>query len=161
MKIPKWQHKLARYYKRRKLVYYFLKQVYMSWIFWRALKLGMSFSLEHFFIALAISTQVASASLKFKVKRITLFKITGRWICCFILLIHIYITLIKCSGNSNNVIGINLYNIQWREYFPGSLKLLYPFTVKWWHFQCLAKLSKDLFYFADIFIHQNTRDIFN
>ena len=40
-----------------------LKHVYMGSKFWRTLKLGMSFSLEHFFIALPISTQVASVPL--------------------------------------------------------------------------------------------------
>ena len=40
-----------------------LKHVYMGSKFWRTLKLGMSFSLEHFFIALPISTQVALVPL--------------------------------------------------------------------------------------------------
>ena len=40
-----------------------LRHVYMGWKFQRTLKLGICFSLEHFFIAVAISTQVASASL--------------------------------------------------------------------------------------------------
>ena len=40
-----------------------LKHVYMGWKFQRTLKLSMSFSLEHFFISVAISTQVASAPL--------------------------------------------------------------------------------------------------
>ena len=67
MKIPKWQYELARYYKRGKLISYFLnnaaKHVYMDCKFQRTLKLDISFSLEHFFISVAIFTQVASASL--------------------------------------------------------------------------------------------------
>ena len=39
------------------------RHVYVGWKFQRTLKLGMSFSLEHFFIAVAISTKVASAPL--------------------------------------------------------------------------------------------------
>ena len=41
-----------------------LKNVYMGWKFQRTLKLDISFSLEHFFISVAIFTQVASAPLK-------------------------------------------------------------------------------------------------
>ena len=40
-----------------------LKQVYMGWKFQRTLELDISFSLEHFFISVAIFTQVASAPL--------------------------------------------------------------------------------------------------
>ena len=40
-----------------------LKHVYMGWKFQRTLKLDISFTLEHFFISVAIFTQVASASL--------------------------------------------------------------------------------------------------
>ena len=40
-----------------------LKHVYMGWKFQRTLKLDISFSLEYFFISVAIFTQVASASL--------------------------------------------------------------------------------------------------
>ena len=40
-----------------------LKHVYMGWKFQRTLKLDISFSLEHFFIPVAIFTQVASAPL--------------------------------------------------------------------------------------------------
>ena len=41
-----------------------LKHAYMGWKFQRTLKLSMSFSLEHFLISVAISTQVASVPLK-------------------------------------------------------------------------------------------------
>ena len=37
--------------------------VYMGWKFQRTLKLDISYSLEHFFIPVAIFTQVASAQL--------------------------------------------------------------------------------------------------
>ena len=40
-----------------------LKQVYMGWKFQRTLELDVSFSLEYFFISVAIFTQVASAPL--------------------------------------------------------------------------------------------------
>ena len=40
-----------------------LKHVYMGWKFQRTLKLDISFSLEHFFISVAIFTQVAFAPL--------------------------------------------------------------------------------------------------
>ena len=39
-----------------------LKHVYMGWKFQKTLKLEISFSLEHFFISVAIFTQVTSAS---------------------------------------------------------------------------------------------------
>ena len=42
-----------------------LKHVYMGWKFQRTLKLYISFCLEHFFISVAIFTQVASAPLNF------------------------------------------------------------------------------------------------
>ena len=42
-----------------------LKRVYMGWKFQRTLKVDFSFSLEHFFISVAIFTQVASAPLRF------------------------------------------------------------------------------------------------
>ena len=41
-----------------------LKHVHMGWKFQRTLKLDISFSLEHFFISVAIFPQVASASLR-------------------------------------------------------------------------------------------------
>ena len=40
-----------------------LKHVYMGWKFQRTLKLDISFSLEHFFISVAIFTKVVSAPL--------------------------------------------------------------------------------------------------
>ena len=68
MKIPKWQHKLARDYKREKLVSYFLKNTTKTYLYRLKisdkLKLSMSFSLKHFFISVAISTKVASAPLR-------------------------------------------------------------------------------------------------
>ena len=42
-----------------------LKHVYMDWKFQRILEFDISFSLEHFFISVAIFTQVASAPLMF------------------------------------------------------------------------------------------------
>ena len=45
-----------------------LKHVYMGWKFQKTLKLEISFSLEHFFISVAIFTQVASAPLTEKLK---------------------------------------------------------------------------------------------
>ena len=45
-----------------------LKHVYMGHKFQRTLKLSMSFSLKHFFISVAIITQVASALLRKVIK---------------------------------------------------------------------------------------------
>ena len=45
-----------------------LKRVYMGWKFQRTLELDISFSVEHFFISVAIFTQVASAPLKLYVE---------------------------------------------------------------------------------------------
>ena len=45
-----------------------LKHAYMGWKFQRILKLDISFSLENFFISVAIFTQVASAPLSKKTK---------------------------------------------------------------------------------------------
>ena len=42
-----------------------LKHVYMGCEFQRTLKLDISFSLEHFFISVAVFTHVASASLSY------------------------------------------------------------------------------------------------
>ena len=65
LKILKWQHKLVRDYKREKLVYYFLNNAAKACLYKLKIpeKLSMSFSLKHFFISVAISTQVASAPL--------------------------------------------------------------------------------------------------
>ena len=68
LKIPKWQHKFVWDYKRGKLVSYFLNNAaktckYGLKISIWANNLSMSFSLKHFFISVAISTQVASAPL--------------------------------------------------------------------------------------------------
>ena len=52
-----------------------LKHVYMGWKFQRTLKLNISFSPEHFFISVAIFTQVASAPLKHKKFKENLFKV--------------------------------------------------------------------------------------
>ena len=66
LKIMKWQHKLVRDYKWRILVSYFLNNAAKQEKFQRTLKLSMSFSLKHFFISVAISTQVASPLSRFK-----------------------------------------------------------------------------------------------
>ena len=64
MKIPKWQHKLVRDYKREKLVSYFLNNAAKTCLY--GLKTSENIKIEHifqpkiFFISLAISTQVAS-----------------------------------------------------------------------------------------------------
>ena len=67
MKIPKWQDELARYYKQGKLVSYFLNNASKTCLYGlniqRTLKLDIFLSLEHFFISVAIFTQVASAPL--------------------------------------------------------------------------------------------------
>ena len=70
LKIPKWQHKLVRNYKRWKLVSYFLNKAPKTWLC--GLKISENFEIEHvfqskakhFFVSLAISTQVASMPLK-------------------------------------------------------------------------------------------------
>ena len=60
-------HKLVRNYKRGKLFTYFLNNAAKTRLYGleisESLKLSMFFSLKHFFISLAISTQVASASV--------------------------------------------------------------------------------------------------
>ena len=67
LKIPKWQHKLARYYKRGKFVSCFLNNVTKTCLYGLKISLNIeirkSFSLEHFFISLTISTRVASSPL--------------------------------------------------------------------------------------------------
>ena len=67
-KIPKWQYKLVREYKRGKLVSYFLNNADKTCSY--GLKIPDNIKIEHvfqskafFFISVAISTQVASASL--------------------------------------------------------------------------------------------------
>ena len=65
LKIPKWQHKFIREYKRGKLASCFLdntaKTCSYELKFHRTLKSSMSFSLNLFFIKVTFSTQVASA----------------------------------------------------------------------------------------------------
>ena len=68
LKILKWRQELARFYKWGKLVSYFLNNaantcLYNDWKFQRTLTWDISFSLEQFFISVAILTQVASVSL--------------------------------------------------------------------------------------------------
>ena len=68
-KIPKWQYKLVRDYKRGKLVSYFVNNAAKTCSY--GLKIPGNIKIEHvfqskaffFFISVAISTQVASASL--------------------------------------------------------------------------------------------------
>ena len=67
-KIPKWQYKLVREYKRGKLVSYFLNNAAKTCSY--GLKIPDNIKIEHvfqskafFFISVAISTQVASAPL--------------------------------------------------------------------------------------------------
>ena len=61
LKIPKWQHKLARDYKRRKLVSYFLNNGAKACLYGLKISENISFSLKYFFTSVAISAQVASA----------------------------------------------------------------------------------------------------
>ena len=68
LKILKWQHKLAWYYKRRNLVSYFLNNVAKTCFY--GLKISENIEIGNvfqrrafFFVAVAISTQVASAPL--------------------------------------------------------------------------------------------------
>ena len=67
LKIPKWQHKLIRECKRRKLAFYFLNNVAKTCLYGlkpkRTLKSSMSLSLNHFLITVTFSTQVTSAPL--------------------------------------------------------------------------------------------------
>ena len=69
LKIRKWQHKLVRDYKRRKLVCYILNNNATKPGLY-GLKISESIEIEHFFqsktffISVAISTRVASASLR-------------------------------------------------------------------------------------------------
>ena len=46
-KIPKWQHELARYHKRRKLVSYFLNNAAKTWFY--ELKISENIETRHFF----------------------------------------------------------------------------------------------------------------
>ena len=55
-----------------------LKHVYMGWKFQRTLKLDISFSLEHFFISVAIFTQVRSGPLRHG-KNININDIFNKW----------------------------------------------------------------------------------
>ena len=73
LKIPKWQHKLVRDYKRRKLVSYFLNNAAKTLLY--GLTNSENTDIEHvfqsrgfffFFVSIAISTQVASAPLILK-----------------------------------------------------------------------------------------------
>ena len=84
-KILKWQHKLVWDYKQGKLVSYFLNNAAKICLY--GLKISekieiehvfQSFSLKHFFILVAISTQIASVLLMFKVS--ILFIFLQRWI---------------------------------------------------------------------------------
>ena len=60
LKILKQQHNFFLDCKREKLVSYFLNNAAKTCLkFWRPLKLSMSFSLNQFFILVAISTQVS------------------------------------------------------------------------------------------------------
>ena len=88
LKIPKWQHKHVRDYKRRKLVSYFLKNTAKTCLYElkisENIKLSISFSLKYFFISVANSTQVASASLRFKnssISRDNQYSINRKCIC--------------------------------------------------------------------------------
>ena len=47
MKIPKWQHELARYYKREKLVSYFLNNAAKTCLY--GLKISENIEIGHFF----------------------------------------------------------------------------------------------------------------
>ena len=65
--MPKWQPKLTRYYKRRK-VFYFLNNAAKTYFY--GLKISENIEIEHFFqfeafffVSVAISAQVASAPL--------------------------------------------------------------------------------------------------
>ena len=67
LKISKWQHKLARYYKRGKLVSYFLNNAAKTRLY--GLKISEDIEIGYFFQSrvffhLTIFTQVASAPLK-------------------------------------------------------------------------------------------------
>ena len=67
LKIPKWQHKIVQDYKLRKLVSYFLNNVTKTCLYWlkmsENIEIDHVFQFKHFFISVAISTQVASAPL--------------------------------------------------------------------------------------------------
>ena len=68
LKILKWQHKLVRDYKWGMLVSYFLNNAVKTCLFKlkisQNIEIKHSFSPKHFFISVAISTQVVSTSLK-------------------------------------------------------------------------------------------------
>ena len=67
LKIPKWQNKFVRDYKRGKLVSYFLNNAAKTCLY--GLKILENIDIEHvfqskhFFISVAITTQAASTSL--------------------------------------------------------------------------------------------------
>ena len=68
MKIPKWQHELAWYYKRGNLISYFLNNAAKTCLYrlkiLENIEIGHFFQSRAFFISVAIFTQVASASLR-------------------------------------------------------------------------------------------------
>ena len=67
LKIPKWQHKLVRDYKREKLVYYFLNNAGKTCLYGpkisENIEIEQVFQPKAFFISVEILTQVASAPL--------------------------------------------------------------------------------------------------
>ena len=71
LKIPKWQHKLVREYKRGKLISYFLNDAAKTSAY--GLKISENFQIKHaflskkyFFISVIFSTQITSARLRLK-----------------------------------------------------------------------------------------------
>ena len=119
MKIPKWQHKLVRYYKQGKLVSYFLNNAAKTCIY--GLKISENIEIGHFFqsraffhLCVAIFTQVASAPLKLLIFRPSVFLINFPFSFCW------YAHL-----SSPNIILVYLENVVTRSnYFFVMLMLL-------------------------------------
>ena len=66
LKIPKWQHKLFRNYKRGNLVSYFLINAAKTSLHRLKISKNIEFSLKHFFDSVAISTKVVPVPLTSK-----------------------------------------------------------------------------------------------
>ena len=111
-----------------------LKHVYMDWKFWRTLALDMSFRLEYFFISVAISTQVASASLKLLVLPYRYDKI---WV--------VEVISICIRFWYNNLLNVNLHSLASLS-SPLSINFLHSrhtsWTYIWFVILCIVSLAK-------------------
>ena len=58
---------------------------------------------------------------------------------------------LNAGKNSNNFKSNIIWKLLWNKTLAKSLKLLSPFSLKWWPSEVFAKFVKDAFYLASIF----------